>query len=71
MTELEVGGMISLEVDGRPVQVAPGSTLLEACRAVGVDVPTLCWDAAPVARTAPVACAWWASRERAARWRRA
>ena len=44
MTELEVGGMISLEVDGRPVQVAPGSTLLEACRAVGVDVPTLCWD---------------------------
>ena len=44
MTELEVGGMISLEVDGRPVQVAPGSTLLEACHAVGVDVPTLCWD---------------------------
>ncbi|MGE5636582.1 MAG: formate dehydrogenase subunit alpha [Nocardioidaceae bacterium] len=38
------GGLISLEVDGRPVELAPGSTILEACQAVGVDVPTLCWD---------------------------
>jgi len=34
---------IALEVDGRPVQVPEGSTLLEAIRAVGKDVPTLCY----------------------------
>ena len=44
MTTLEVRGLIALEVDGRPVEMAPGSTVLEACQAAGVEVPTLCWD---------------------------
>ncbi|MGD9903117.1 MAG: 2Fe-2S iron-sulfur cluster-binding protein [Vicinamibacterales bacterium] len=34
---------MSLTVDGQPVSVPEGSTLLDACRAVGVEVPTLCY----------------------------
>jgi predicted molibdopterin-dependent oxidoreductase YjgC len=34
---------VSLTIDGRPVEVPAGSTLLDACRALGIDVPTLCW----------------------------
>ncbi|HZD16760.1 MAG TPA: 2Fe-2S iron-sulfur cluster-binding protein, partial [Actinomycetota bacterium] len=35
--------LIDLEVDGKPVRVPEGSTILEACRADGVDTPTLCY----------------------------
>lgn len=34
---------VELEIDGRPVAVAPGATVLEACRAAGADIPTLCF----------------------------
>jgi len=34
---------VELRVDGRTVAVPEGSTLLEACRSLGVDTPTLCW----------------------------
>jgi len=34
---------VELEVDGRTVSVPEGATLLDACRALGIDVPTLCW----------------------------
>ncbi len=34
---------VTLEVDGQPVQVPAGTTLLEAVRASGKDVPTLCY----------------------------
>jgi len=34
---------LELSVDGRPVRVAPGATLLDACRAAEVDTPTFCW----------------------------
>ena len=30
-------------MDGRPVRVPEGTTLLEACRAEGIDTPTLCF----------------------------
>ena len=36
---------VSLTVDGAPVQVPEGATLLDACRTLGVDTPTLCWAA--------------------------
>jgi len=39
------GRSVQLSVDGRPVSVAEGATLLDAARALGVDVPTLCWAA--------------------------
>ena len=33
---------LAITVDGREVEVPHGATLLEACRAAGVEVPTLC-----------------------------
>jgi predicted molibdopterin-dependent oxidoreductase YjgC len=35
--------MIELTVDGRPVRVLDGSTILDACRRLGIDTPTLCY----------------------------
>lgn len=35
--------LVELTVDGQPVAVPEGSTLLDACREVGVDTPTLCY----------------------------
>ncbi|MCR4401931.1 MAG: NADH-dependent [FeFe] hydrogenase, group A6 [Firmicutes bacterium] len=35
--------MITLTVDGRKVEVPKGSTVLDAARAAGIDVPTLCY----------------------------
>ncbi|MEO7793856.1 MAG: 2Fe-2S iron-sulfur cluster-binding protein [Thermoanaerobaculia bacterium] len=36
---------VALEIDGRAVEVEAGSTLLDACRGAGIDVPTLCFIA--------------------------
>jgi hypothetical protein len=36
-------GRVGVRIDGRPVEVAPGSSLLGACRQAGIDVPTLCY----------------------------
>lgn len=38
-----MSSMVTLTIDGRPVEVPPGSTLLEACRLSGSDQPTLCY----------------------------
>lgn len=35
---------LSLLVDDRPLRVAPGTTILEAARSAGIDIPTLCHD---------------------------
>jgi predicted molibdopterin-dependent oxidoreductase YjgC len=34
---------IAVEIDGQPGDVAAGATLLDACRAAGVEIPTLCY----------------------------
>src|SRR5262245_22063246 len=34
---------VSISIDGDDVKVAEGSTILDACRAHGTDVPTLCY----------------------------
>ncbi|MCC6524969.1 MAG: (2Fe-2S)-binding protein, partial [Polyangiaceae bacterium] len=41
---------VELTVDGAPVSVPEGATLLDACRKLGIDVPTLCFakNLAPV-----------------------
>jgi predicted molibdopterin-dependent oxidoreductase YjgC len=36
-------GRVAVEVDGQPVEVEQGATLLDACRAAGREVPTLCF----------------------------
>jgi len=35
--------MPTLTIDGRPATVAAGATILDAARAAGIAVPTLCW----------------------------
>ncbi|MBN1419931.1 MAG: (2Fe-2S)-binding protein, partial [Planctomycetes bacterium] len=35
--------MPSLTIDGRPADVPPGSTILDAARAAGIEIPTLCF----------------------------
>lgn len=70
MTTDATAGILSLNVDGRPVVVPSGSTVLDAARALGIDVPVLCHaqDQTPVgvcrvcvvevkgARVLPAAC---------------
>jgi predicted molibdopterin-dependent oxidoreductase YjgC len=34
---------VALTLDGETVEVPEGATILDACRAAGVDIPTLCW----------------------------
>ena len=35
--------LISLTIDGVQVEVAPGTTVLEAARQAGIRIPTLCY----------------------------
>jgi len=35
---------INLTIDGNQVAVEPGTTILEAARQLGIDIPTLCYD---------------------------
>jgi len=34
---------VALTIDGRDVEVPEGTTILGACRTLGIDIPTLCW----------------------------
>ncbi len=43
MTGPRIQGKVAATVDGREVSVPYGSTVLDACRESGVDVPTLCY----------------------------
>ena len=42
MSQPEQG--IVLNIDGREVEVAPGTSIWDAARAEGIDVPALCHD---------------------------
>jgi predicted molibdopterin-dependent oxidoreductase YjgC len=35
--------LVDLEIDGETVRVPEGATILDACRAIGVDTPTMCY----------------------------
>jgi predicted molibdopterin-dependent oxidoreductase YjgC len=35
--------LVDLEINGKPVRVPEGSTILDACRSEGIDTPTLCY----------------------------
>lgn len=35
--------LISVEVDGKPVKLREGGTILDACKSQGVDTPTICF----------------------------
>ncbi len=34
--------MVTFKIDGRTVQAEPNTTVLEACMAEGIKIPTLC-----------------------------
>ena len=34
---------VALTIDGKDVRVPEGTTILQACRARGIDTPTLCY----------------------------
>jgi len=40
---VEAPAPVTLKIDGRQVTAPAGSTILDACRAEGIDVPTMCW----------------------------
>ncbi|MFA5909574.1 MAG: 2Fe-2S iron-sulfur cluster-binding protein [Vicinamibacterales bacterium] len=35
--------MVALTIDGRSVEAPAGATLLDACKTLGIDIPTLCY----------------------------
>ena len=35
--------MVNLKIDGRPIAVEPGTTVLEAAKQLGIKIPTLCY----------------------------
>ncbi|HVT39010.1 MAG TPA: 2Fe-2S iron-sulfur cluster-binding protein, partial [Gemmatimonadaceae bacterium] len=39
----EPKAMVELSIDGTPVTVEAGTTILGACRKAGLDIPTLCF----------------------------
>jgi len=44
MTQSENTSTVSVTIDGRCVRALSGSTVLEACKAAGIHIPTLCDD---------------------------
>src|SRR5450830_1698122 len=40
---LVMTNLVKLTIDGKPVSVAKGTTVLEAARLTGVNIPTLCF----------------------------
>ena len=40
---VEAPAPVTLSIDGVEVSVPAGSTILDACRALGIDIPTLCY----------------------------
>ena len=35
--------MPKLKIDGREIEVAPGTTVLQACELAGVEIPRFCY----------------------------
>ena len=41
--EHPVPNQVEIKIDGRSIQVPETATILEACRSIGIDIPTLCY----------------------------
>ncbi len=35
--------MVNITINGKAASVAAGTTILEACRSIGIEIPTLCY----------------------------
>jgi len=53
---VEIGKLPKLTIDGCDVEVREGATLLDAARALGLDVPTLCFVEGRAPSTSCMAC---------------
>ena len=40
---VSISRSVELEIDGEPVRVREGATILDACKARGIEIPTLCF----------------------------
>ena len=49
--------MVNIKINGMSYQVAAGSTILEAARTAGINIPTLCY-LKDINRSAHAVCAW-------------
>ncbi|MGH8948014.1 MAG: 2Fe-2S iron-sulfur cluster-binding protein, partial [Acidimicrobiia bacterium] len=47
---------VSVRVDGADIEVPEGSTVLDACRQAGADIPTLCYGPTMTAANACRVC---------------
>src|SRR5450756_1368843 len=56
-----IGGLVSVNIDGKDHKVPLGTTILEAARQIGIKIPTLCTIPTSASR-ACAGCAWWRSR---------
>ena len=43
LTPVEIRRTVEVLIDGEPVRVREGATILDACRSRGMDIPTLCY----------------------------
>ena len=50
--------MIHLTIDGIPAEVGKGTTILQAARQIGVEIPTLCYLGRCIAGWFLSFCAW-------------
>ena len=50
--------MIHLTINQKPVAVPEGTTILEAARSAGIEIPSLCYLKTSTG-SAPAASAWW------------
>ena len=59
--------MVHLTIDGVPVSVEEGTTVLKAAHAAGIKIPTLCW-LKDINEIGACRMSWWTSAR--VRWRR-
>ena len=50
--------MVNIKINGMPLSVPAGSTILEAARYAGINIPTLCWMKDFKTRSAPAVSVW-------------
>src|SRR5512133_3360545 len=49
---------IQLTIDGKAVSVPPGTTILQAARSIGIDIPTICYHEYCTANGLCRICVW-------------
>jgi NADH dehydrogenase/NADH:ubiquinone oxidoreductase subunit G len=57
MNKPEESSVVSLTINGRTVQVAPGTTILQAAKNIGVNIPTICFHTSLTANAVCRLCA--------------